>query len=389
MVPRRDEIPTRSIAALQARQATGDLQVLTAADYRALVARVGLAQAARQTDVVVAADTLLTDQGALLLALGPCDPPIRLREVQIGGVAAQVAGSSSELLLPLGCSPTDAARRSGGHVLAELLAGGTVSLSGLGEPTALQPRLELSGAVGLPQCGVARLLLHRAIVENGIVAVSTADGLLRTPYGPLLGPLASALYSCGGAGSIGLTMPGLSLLGPGSPVLVGGGIGWVQGAGSGHNPSARRQPSGHATVPGVCAAVAVDVEQLSTGAVRPCFVEGHGAALLIAIAAPVPLLDATVAAQAAAQPEDLQAPVLDLAVPRRIKPQLAAVTYGQLARGQLTLQGTAVRCAPAHSPRLAAAAAQQLCERLRSGAFPLLQPAMALSRRPGLVPLDP
>jgi uncharacterized protein (DUF39 family) len=109
----------------------------------------------------------------------------------------------------------------------------------------------------------------------------------------------------------------------------------------------------------------------------------------MAIAVPVPLLDATVAAQAAAEPEDLEAPVLDLAVPRRIKPQLGRVTYGQLARGQLTLQGRPVRCAPAHSPRLAAAAALELCERLRSGAFPLLQSAVGLSRRPALLPLDP
>jgi uncharacterized protein (DUF39 family) len=118
MVPRRDEMARRSSADLQARQARGDLQVLTASDYRALVARVGLAQAFRQIDVVVAADTVLTDEGALLLSLGPCDPPIRLREVQIGGVAAQVSGSASDLLLPLGCSPTDAARRSGGHGLS-------------------------------------------------------------------------------------------------------------------------------------------------------------------------------------------------------------------------------------------------------------------------------
>jgi uncharacterized protein (DUF39 family) len=135
--------------------------------------------------------------------------------------------------------------------------------------------------------------------------------------------------------------------------------------------------------------VAVDVEQLSPGSVRPCFIEGHGAALLMAIAVPVPLFEATVAAQAAAEPEDLEAPVLDLAVPRRVKPQLGRVTYGQLARGQLMLQGSPVRCAPAHSPRLAAAAALELGERLRSGAFPLLQPAMGLSRRPALLPLDP
>ena len=40
------------------------------------------------------------------------------------------------------------------------------------------------------------------LVENGVVAVSSRDGLTPTPWGPVLGPLVSALYSCAGAGSI-------------------------------------------------------------------------------------------------------------------------------------------------------------------------------------------
>lgn len=378
----------RSLQELQARQAAGDLRVLTAAAFRSLVARDGLEQAYHHCDVVVASETVLSDQGALQLSLGLSDPPIRLRELQLGGVGAQVCGASADLLLPLGGALQDPARRSGAQVLDDLLAGRELPLAALGEPTTLQPRAELSGRVTLAAFGVARLLLHRAVVENGIVAVSSADGLLRTPLGPVLGPLASALYSSSGAGSIGLTMPALAQLGPGSPLLVAGGLGWVIGAGSGHNPAVQRLSGGQACAPGAVAAVAVDLEQVDPTALRSCYLEGHGAAVLVALAAPVLLLDPGVAAQAAAGPAELQAPVLDLAVPRRVKPQLASVSYDQLQSGKLQLAGQSLRCAPAHSPRLAAEAAQVLVERLCNGRFPLQLPSSGLSPRPTLFPLD-
>jgi L-aspartate semialdehyde sulfurtransferase len=372
--------PQRSLAELQQRQASGALKVATASAYRQLVGARGLEHAFRHTDVVVAAEAHFTDQGALLLALGPSEPPIRLRELQLAGVAALVGGSAADLVLPLAAG--------GAQVLTALLAGEALPLSALGEGTALQPRLELSGSLSLAQVGSARLLLHRAVVENGIVAVSSAEGLLRTPHGPLLGPLATALSTCGGAGSIGLTMPGLALLGPGSPLLVGGALGWVVGAGSGHNPSARRLPSGHAAVPGASLAVAVELEHLPAGGLRSCRFEGYGSALLVPIAAPVPLLNAAVARQAAASAAELQAPVLDLAIPRRVKPCLASVSYADLEQGTLQLQGRSLSCAPAHSPRLAAAAAEHLAQLLRQGHFPLQLPLRPLSSRSGLRPLD-
>ncbi|MBM5828185.1 MAG: hypothetical protein FJ050_09090 [Cyanobacteria bacterium M_surface_7_m2_040] len=379
----------RSLQQLQQKQSAGDLQVRTAAAFRDLVQIQGLDAAYQQTDVVAAADTVLSDQGCVLLTLGPCDPPIRFKEVQLGGVAAQVAGSGGELVLPLGGALGDPARRSGAQVLAELLAGQPLPLQGLGEPTALQPRQELSGEARLGDFGVARLLLHRAICENGIVAVNSADGLLRSSYGPLLGPLVSGLYSCAGAGSIGLTMPELSQLGAGSPVLVGGGVGWVLGAGSGHHPGARRQASGHACVPAACAAVMVDLQQLRPEVVRACYLEGHGAALLLPVAAPVLLLSRAAAEQAAAGNDALQAPVLDLAVPRRVKPQLGSLSYAQLHSGVARVQERTLRCAPAHSPRLAEAAAEQLRTALLENRFPLQLPLHPLPSTPALRPFDP
>jgi uncharacterized protein (DUF39 family) len=381
--------PPRSEAGLRRRQERGELRVRTAAAYRALVERDGLAEAHAQTDVVVAADAGFTDQASLQISLGPCDPPIRLRSVQLGGVEGLASGGSGELVLPIGGTVSERDGPSGARVLEALLAGRSVPLAASGEATPLHPRRELHTELSLERIASGRLLLHRAISENGVVAVSSAPELCHSPLGPLLGPLTTALYSCGGPGSIGLTMPALHLLGPGSPVLVAGATGWVVGSGSGHQPQPRRQTSGHARTPGAVAAVAVDLHALDRRWLRPCFFEGHGHGLLVAIAAPVPLLDATVAAQAAAGAERLEAPVLDLAIPRRVKPSLGSASYADLLRGELPIGGRSLRCGPAHSPRLAEEIAEELARRLADGSFPLRLPSQGLSQRPALVPLDP
>ncbi len=381
-------LPSRSEEDLRQRQRQGRLRVRIAAEFRQLAATAGLAQAYADTDVVVAANAEFTDQGTLHLGLGPTDPPIRLRDPQLGGIGATAAGAGGELVLPIGGGLAEGNRRGGAQVLADLLAGGSLPFSAVGEVTPLQPRRELHTELELGRIGSGRLLLPRGIVENGIVAVSSAEGVVRSGYGPLLGPFANALFTCAGADSIGLAMPGLGLLGPGSPVLVGGALGWVVGSGSAHQPGVRRLPSGHARSPGAVAALSVDLHALDPRWLRACFFEGHGSALLVAIAAPIPLINDKVARQAATPDEELEAPVLDVSIPRRIKPSFGGVPYSQLRSGQLQVNGHRVPVAPSHSPQLAAAIATELVTRLQEDRFPLRLPLLPLDSRPALLPLD-
>ena len=226
--------------------------------------------------------------------------------------------------------------------------------------------------------------------ENGVVAVSSGRGGVAQPRLGRLGPFGNALYRCGGAGSIGLTMPGLALLGPGSPVMVGGSIGWrVIGAGSGQPARRAGSAGGHALSPGAVAAVSVDLQGLRPEWLRPCFFEGHGAALLVGVAAPIPLINAAVAAQAACGDEDLEAPVLDVAIPRRIRPRFGSASYARLRSGVIQVEGHRVGAAPAHSPRLAEAIGRELITWLEEDRFPLCLPLQPLSGRSGLIPLDP
>lgn len=372
------ELPRRSEAELQHRQAEGLLRVCLAAEFRRRVQEVGLAEAYDQTDVVVAATAEFTSHVSLHLALGPTDPPIRLRDPQLAGVSALATGSGTDLVLSKG----------GGRVLAQWLAGGSVELNAAGEVTPLFPRRELHTSLALEDISSGHLLLPRAISENGLVAVSSAEGLLHTPYGPLLGPFCQALYTCSGADSIGLAMPGLALLGPGSPVLVGGALGWVVGAGGGHQPQPRRLVSGHARTPGAVAAVCAPLHGLQGRWVRAGTMEGQGDVLMVALAAPVPLIDGPTAAGAATSNRALEAPVLDVAIPRRLKPSFGGVSYGALRSGWIDVEGRRLPALPAHSPRLASEIGAELARQLVEGLFPLRLPLAPLGERQGLRPLN-
>ena len=125
-------LPSRSEEELRQRQRQGRLRVRIAAEFRQLAATAGLAQAYADTDVVVAANAEFTDQGTLHLGLGPTDPPIRLRDPQLGGIGATAAGAGGELVLPIGGGLAEGNRRGGAQVLADLLAGRSLPFSAVG-----------------------------------------------------------------------------------------------------------------------------------------------------------------------------------------------------------------------------------------------------------------
>jgi len=95
-------LPIRTETGLQERQRQGDLQVRSAADYRALVADAGFEEAYLRTDVVVAANAEFTDQASLVLHLGPSDPPIRVRRFRLGASEAIGGHGNTDLVLPIG-----------------------------------------------------------------------------------------------------------------------------------------------------------------------------------------------------------------------------------------------------------------------------------------------
>ncbi|MFZ9173496.1 homocysteine biosynthesis protein [Vulcanococcus sp.] len=369
----RGKQPNRSEFDLQQLQGQGDLQVRTAAEFRELAGSHGLEHAFEHTHVVVASEACLTQQATLILHLGPSDPPIRIRQFRLGRAEGSGGHGNTDLVVPI--------NQGGATALADLLAGQALPLVLSGNPSRQQPKLELETELRLDQIAAGRLLLHRAISENGVVAFSSREGITPTPWGPVLGPWSSALISSPGPGSIGLSMPGLHQLGLGSPVLIAGALGMVSGPGSGHQPHPKRSALGHALSPGACCALEVDLHGLKPQWLRATRLPDGSTGLLVAIAAPVLLLGLEQAQQLAVSASDLEAPLIDYGVPRRVRPSPTSVSYADLARGSIRWGEHRLHAAPAHSPRLAAELAVELCTQLRKGTFPLRMPLAPLPER--------
>ncbi|MYF36565.1 MAG: hypothetical protein F4226_07225 [Synechococcus sp. SB0678_bin_12] len=371
---------------LQRRQAAGDLRVRTSAQFRADVAMVGLQKAFARTDVLAAGGCSISTQASLAIGLGPCDPPIQIQRAELAGVRLQCHGSNNSLTMPL--SAGDRPERSGAAVLNALLRGASVSFVASGEKQPQFPRQELVTQLDLAGLGMTRLLLPRAISENGIVAVNSSEMRIWSFHGPLLERLGNAVFTAPGGRSIGLSSPRLQCLGVGSPVFVAGAIGVVVGAGIGHQPHCNRLPSGHALAPGATAAVSADAEHIHPSWLRPCWFGELGAGVMVALAAPVPLLTIGAAAAAGLGDHQLQAPVLDFSIPRRVRPGFGCVSYKDLLSGQITIRGHAISTASATSLRLTDHITAALAEKLQDGSFPLVAPFRPLHGKATLTPVN-
>ncbi len=371
---------------LQQRQAAGDLRVRTSTQFRADVAMVGLQRAFAGTDVLAAGGCSISTQASLAIGLGPCDPPIRIRRAELAGVRLQCHGSNNSLTMPLGGG--DRPDRSGAAAFHGLLKGASVPFVASGQRQHQFPRQELVTQLDLASLGMTRLLLPRAISENGIVAVNSSEMRIWSFHGPLLERLGNAVFTAPGGRSIGLSSPRLHCLGVGSPVFVAGAVGVVVGVGIGHQPHCKRLPSGHALAPGATAAVSADAEHIKPVWLRPCWFGELGAGVMVALAAPVPLLTIKAAAAAGLGDHQLQAPVLDFSIPRRVRPGFGCVSYKDLLGGQITMKGQTISTASATSLRLTDDIMATLAEKLRDGSFPLVAPFQPLPEKPTLTPVN-
>jgi hypothetical protein len=197
---------------------------------------------------------------------------------------------STDLVLPIGGGLVEPLRRGGAqHARRPCWQGRELGLTASGEATALHPRRELDTTISLDRVGSGRLVLHRGIAGKRPGGRQQRQG----PHPqPSPAPCSAALrhgrlYSCSGPAASASPMPGLALLGPGSPVLVAGALaGQVAPAAATSQPA----PPGQRPCPqpGAVAALAVRLQDLQPQWLRACFFEGHGSALLVAIAAPVP-----------------------------------------------------------------------------------------------------
>ncbi|MBF2050652.1 MAG: homocysteine biosynthesis protein [Elainella sp. C42_A2020_010] len=364
--------------------------VWTVEELKAKVQDMGVTKAAKSVDVITTGTFEPMESSGAILNIGHTDPPIKIRQCWLDGVPAYSGFGAVDLYLgatqvadystPHG-EPSDGEEvreRGGGHVIADLIAGKAVHLRALGQVTDCYSRASFETTITKDSINQFYLFNPRNLYQNFIVGVNGGDRPLYTYLGPLQPHLGNAVYSNPGAISPLMNDPDLQLIGIGTRIFLGGGIGYVAWEGTQHFPLQKRLPNRTPVGPAATLALIGNAKQMNPRWVRGCYFKSYGPGLMLGVGVPLPVLNEEVVAHCAVQDQDLVAPVVDFSIPRRVRPTFGLVSYAQLKSGRITIDGKTVRTAPLASVYLSRLVAQELKQWIEAGTFTLTEPVAHL-----------
>jgi uncharacterized protein (DUF39 family) len=376
----------------------------TVEELKARVQDIGIAQAFKEVDVICTGTFEPMESSGALINLGHTDPPIKIRQCWLDGVPAYAGFGAVDLYIGATAmadytgSPEMAdgenrqgatlPERGGGHVIEDLIAGKTVQLRAIGQVTDCYPRASYETTISAKTINQFYLYNPRNLYQNFIVGVNGGDRLLYTYLGPLQPRLGNAVYSSPGAISPLLNDPDLQLIGIGTRIFLGGGIGYVAWEGTQHFPLQKRLPNRTPIGPAATLALIGDARQMNSRWVRGCYFKNYGPSLMLGVGIPLPVLNEEVVRHCAVRDKEIVAPVVDFSIPRRVRPTFGLVSYAQLKSGQITIEGKTVRTAPLASIFLSRQVAQELKQWIEAGEFMLAEPVASIPMDRSFLPQD-
>ena len=392
----------RTIAEINHKISRRIAVVLTVEELKAHVAAVGVTQAAKEVDVITTGTFEPMESSGAIINLGHTDPPIKIRRCWLDGVPAYSGFGAVDLYLGAtgGTEPQDGEEtrdtprglaqsvRGGGHVISDLIAGKPVQVRAIGQVTDCYPRTSFETTITKDTINQFYLFNPRNIYQNFIVGVNGGDRPLFTYLGPLQPRLSNAVYSNPGAISPLLNDPDLQLIGIGTRIFLGGGIGYVAWEGTQHFPLQKRLPNRTPIGPAATLALIGDAKQMDARWVRGCYFKSYGPSLMLGVGVPLPVLNEEVVARCAVQDKDLVAPIVDFSIPRRVRPTFGLVSYAQLKSGRITIEGKPIRVAPLASMFLSRQVALQLKQWIEAGTFTLTEPVAPIPMERSFLPQD-
>ena len=390
----------RTIVEINDKISRGNVVVWTTEQVKARAAEVGVAQAAKEVDVITTGTFEPMESSGAIINLGHTDPPIKIRQCWLDGVLAYSGFGAVDLYLGAAqgmdgeASELEDTRdgavgyRGGGHVIADLIAGKPVQLRAIGQVTDCYPRASFETTITRDTINQFYLFNPRNLYQNFIVGVNGGDRPLFTYLGPLQPRLANAVYSNPGAISPLLNDPNLQLIGIGTRIFLGGGIGYVTWEGTQHFPLQKRLPNDTPIGPAATLALIGDAKQMNPYWVRGCYFKQYGSSIMLGVGVPLPVLSEEVVRRCAVVDQDLVAPVVDFSIPRRVRPTFGLVSYAQLKSGRIKIDGKPVRVAPLASLSFSRQVAIELKQWIEAGKFTLTEPVASIATNRAFIPQD-
>ena len=381
----------KTIAEINEKIRKGQAVVVTADEVIDLVHSKGVAQTARDVDVVTTGTFSPMCGSGAFFNIGHTKPRIKVGggRAYLNDVPVYTGIAAVDIFLGATAIPDDDPRNrvhpgpfnyGGGHVIEELVAGRDVRLVVSAYGTDCYPRRRLESWINLSDLNEAVLFNVRNAYQNYNVGVNSSSRTIYTYMGVLKPELGNANYATSGQLSPLLNDPYYKTIGIGTKMFLGGGIGYVAWHGTQHNPSVPRSENGVPTRGAGTLAVIGDLKQMSQRWLVGTSMLGYGCTLSVGIGVPIPILSEEILRYAAVRDEVILAPIVDYseAYPQATGQVLGEVSYAELRSGRFSLLGKQVPTASLSSYPRAVEIANILKDWIVRGEFLLTEPVAPL-----------
>lgn len=377
---------------------SGKAVVLTADEIMDYVDKKGLEAAAQEVDVVTTATFGPMCSSGCFLNFGHSKPKIRMTEAWIEDVLVYTGIAAVDIYLgatqlrhgdPANMYPPGEFRYGGGHVIEDLVAGKMLQLFALSYGTDDYPRREIRTYFTIDDLNQAVMVNPRNCYQNYNVAINDSDRTIYTYMGTLEPNRKNATYCSAGQLSPLLNDPYYETIGVGTKIWLAGAQGHVYAEGTQHAGACERTPDGVPTEGAGTLALTGDMKQMKPEFVRGASLRGYGISLALGVGVPIPILNEQVLKRTCVRDRDILAPVIDYSsdYPQKTGKTLAKVSYEQLRRGEIQLDGKTIAVGSLSSYFKALEIANLLADEIRKGDFLLAQPMAVLPRDNAMKPL--
>ena len=381
----------KTIEEINEKISKGKAVVLTAEEIIDYASEKGVRKTAQEVDVVTTGTFGPMCSSGAYFNVGHTKPRIKLGggKIYLNDVPVYAGFAAVDFFLGATAMPEDDPRNKifpgkfaygGAYILEELVAAKDVRLTATAYGTDCYPRKSLETYISLKDMNEAVLFNMRNAYQNYNVAVNLSDKVIYTYMGVLQPKLGNANYCSAGQLSPLLNDPLYKTIGTGTRIFLGGGIGYVVGNGTQHNPNVPRTEGGVPKMTGGTLAVTGDLKMMSPKWLRGTSFTGYGVTLTVGIGVPIPILDEEILRYTMARDEDIWAQVVDYseAYPQLIPGSLGEVDYRQLKSGKITVKGKEVPTSGLSSYLKAREIAQTLKEWIEAGKFLLTKPVESI-----------
>jgi len=374
-------------AKIEARKAV----VLTAEEIIDYVEKKGIAQAARDVDVVTTATFGPMCSSGCFLNFGHSLPRMRITEAWIDDVLVYSGIAAVDVYLgatelrhndPANTYYPGEFRFGGGHVIEKLVAGKELQLFALSYGTDDYPKKELRTYFTIKDLNQAIMVNPRNCYQNYNVAINCSDKTIYSYLGVLKPNMENLGYSSAGQLSPLLNDPLYKTIGIGTRVWLAGAPGHVYAEGTQHSPTCQRGDNDVPMEGAGTLGLTADMKKMKPDFVRGVSLPGYGVSLAVGVGIPIPILNEEILKYTTIRDRDIYAAVIDYShdYQYRTGKVLCHLSYEDLKSGSVTVLGKEVKTGSLSSYTKALEIAQLLKEEIQEGEFFLSRPIAPLPR---------